>query len=454
MAPGRPHGRRFGYGSFDLEPTGSGMELTCRYQLDDLRFTERFLISAPPTRCDPDDRAVRDAARLVHLLAGVSYFKTHLPPVVDLGELEVNDAERRLLEAFYLEGLAEMAYRHHLDLRGTTFEGGTPASHGPGPRWPAAAATRTRSAGLLRPLIPFGGGIDSIVTVEDLRVSSPSATLLVVAPLGAPLQAIEAALAVADLPVLRVERQLDPQVLRSAELGFWNGHVPVTGIISAVATLAAVIGRHDAVVMSNEHSASVPTLHHHGRPVNHQWSKGAQFEQLFGAVVTSRGLPGYSSYLRDRSELWVAQRFAELTRYHRVFRSCNRAFHVQPGARAASWCGRCDKCCFIDLVLAPFLPASELTVIFEGAEPLADPMLAEQFRVLLGTSDHPRPFECVGDVGECRAAARAAAARPDRRRQPLLTALVAELDHPSDQDRHGALLRPMDHAPASPDLLD
>ena len=47
---------------------------------------------------------------------------------------------------------------------------------------------------------------------------------------------------------------------RSAELGFLNGHVPVTAIVTAAAIVAAVLDRRDAVVLANEWSASVPTL--------------------------------------------------------------------------------------------------------------------------------------------------------------------------------------------------
>jgi len=425
MTPDHPRGRRFGYGPFDVVPSGGGLELTCHYRLDDLRFTERFLISAPQDRCDVADRSIQDAARLVHLLAGVSYYKTRVPPVVDLGELEANDAERRLLRAFYLEGLAEMAYRHQLDLGGTRFDGGRPASGGPGSqRRPPVGADRPR-----RPLIPFGGGIDSIVTVEDLRAGSPRTTLLVVAPMGAPLQAIEAALAVADLPVLRVQRQLDPQVLRSAELGFWNGHVPVTGIISAVAVMAAVLGGHDSVVMSNEWSASIGNLVVDGRTVNHQWSKGLDFEKELRSSLAGSLRPGidYYSLLRPYSELWVARKFAALGQYHRVFRSCNRAFHIDRARRLDHWCGTCDKCCFTDLILAPFLSAAELSDIFDGHEPLANGDLESRFRALLGLRLEAKPFECVGDVEECRAALFLAAARPDRNDTPLLHKLVAEV---------------------------
>jgi len=99
----------------------------------------------------------------------------------------------------------------------------------------------------------------------------------------------------------------------------------------------------------------------------------------------------------------VAERFAALTQYHGSFRSCNKAFYAERSRRLAHWCGQCDKCCFIDLILAPFLPAETLRRIFAVAgEPLADPGLAAKFRSLLGAG--AKPFECVGEVAECRAA--------------------------------------------------
>ena len=121
-------------------------------------------------------------------------------------------------------------------------------------------------------------------------------------------------------------------------------------------------------------------------------------------------LPGYFSWLRDRTELWVGQEFAALEQYHASFRSCNKAFYTERARRLGHWCGQCDKCCFIDLILAPFLPAEALRRIFAvTGEPLDDPGLAAKFRALLGAG--AKPFECVGEVSECRAAV-LLAARP------------------------------------------
>jgi hypothetical protein len=158
----------------------------------------------------------------------------------------------------------------------------------------------------------------------------------------------------------------------------------------------------------------------------------------------------YFSALRPFTELWVAQRFAALTQYHGTFRSCNRAFHLDSSLRLDHWCGRCDKCCFIDLILAPFLPAADLSKIFGGQEPLADPdpsaSLAPKFRALLGTLPDSKPFECVGEIGECRAAALLAAGRPDRADTSLLQQLAAEVAGLPDLPAADELLRPVgDH---------
>ena len=165
--------------------------------------------------------------------------------------------------------------------------------------------------------------------------------LFVVSRPGDRFDAIERPAAVTALPVVRADREIDPQLLRSGELGFLNGHVPVTGIISAIAVMAAALEGRDAVVMSNEWSASVPTVQAGDQVVNHQYSKSAAFEAAFRGVLAETSarlpagaaMPDYFSALRPRTELWIAQRFARLKPYHGTFRSCNRAFHINRAQR-------------------------------------------------------------------------------------------------------------------------
>jgi hypothetical protein len=443
------------YKGFDLDPS-RGL-LTCRYEAGGRDFAERVGFG-PGGRWDAP--GVRAAARLVFLLAGVSYYKTTAAPVIDLGGTAVTSAERDFLRSFYLDGLGEFAFRNGLDLSGLEIVGpvSDEPSRGPGPG-PGSAA-----GGTARPLVPFGGGIDSIVTVEMVRDRADAALFIMGRP-NDRFAAIEAPAAVTGLPVVRAAREIDPLLLRSRELGFLNGHVPITGILSAIALMAAVLDGRNAVIMSNEWSASAPTLEANGKPVNHQYSKSAAFEAGFRDVVAAAlgGSVSYFSALRPFSELWVARRFAALEPYHPVFRSCNRAFHIDKAKRLDHWCGRCDKCCFIDLILAPFLSPDQLGQVFGGREPLTDPehpdgSLAERFRTLLGTSAGARPFECVGDIDECRAALLLAAARPDRAGPGLLQTLAGELaGYPAPPDPAvllapiGAHFIPESYAPA--DLL-
>ena len=102
--------------------------------------------------------------------------------------------------------------------------------------------------------------------------------------------------------------------------------------------------------------------------------QGEAFEAGFRAVLAASlgERVDYFSRLRPYTELWIAERFAGLTGYHRTFQSCNRGFHIDPARRLDHWCGRCDKCCFIDLILAPFLEAATLRAVFAGHEPLDD----------------------------------------------------------------------------------
>ncbi|MGH7734895.1 MAG: endonuclease domain-containing protein, partial [Gemmatimonadales bacterium] len=97
--------------------------LSCRYELDGREFTERITVPGQGSGARWHTEAARAAARLVFLLAGVSYYKTAAPGVLDLTDLPTTPAERAFLRAFYLEGLGEFAYRNGLDLSGLVVEG-------------------------------------------------------------------------------------------------------------------------------------------------------------------------------------------------------------------------------------------------------------------------------------------------------------------------------------------
>lgn len=357
--------------------------LTGRYESDGRFFEESVTFEGVGSL---ERSAVRAVSELWFLVAGLSYYKTGAARHVDLGSTPVGTKGRALLYAALHDGLGEFAYRNDLPLDETVIAGGVEASNFE----PLVNAQRL--------LTPFGGGIDSVVTVHQLNPAIEQA-LFIVSPSAGRFEPLERTATATGLPIVRARRTLDHQLL--VENDFFNGHVPVTTMVTLLAAVAALASERGGVAMSNEHSSSSANLRWHGRDVNHQWSKSWIAERLISEAVAERVGDEFTvaSVLRDRSELWVAREFSTLRQYHHVFRSCNRAFTQSSDRRATGWCGVCDKCLFIDLVLAPFLSRASLATIFD-AEPLANPALKDQLSALVGIGLDHKPFECVGDPAE------------------------------------------------------
>ena len=353
------------------------------------------------------------ALRLLHLIAGVSYYKAAVPPriVVEGEPLDADTAA--LLETIYLNGLGEFAYRNGLDLHGRI-------------RFPHAAATGAAAPPLGLPshaLVAIGGGKDSLVTIEALRDAGIAQT---VAWIGGS-QLIRACAERTGLATLNVGRTLAPELFEYNRQGAFNGHIPVTAVNSAILVFAAIVLGMDQVVFSNERSASYGSLIEGTGEVNHQWSKGWAFEQAFGEHVQRHvGADlSYYSLLRPLSELAVARQFAKTDHYDGWFSSCNRNFHILGERPVNRWCGVCPKCHFVFLALAPFMPKPRLTAIF-GRNLLDDEAQAAGYDALLEFREH-KPFECVGEGRESRAAMEALAARPEWREDAIVKRFRREI---------------------------
>jgi hypothetical protein len=354
------------------------------FELDGKTFVESVTFEGVASL---DTTAVTAVAQLWFLLAGLSYYKAGAARHVDVGSTPLGVKGRALLEAALRDGLAEFAYRNELSLANVVISGGV------------ATTTYAPEIDPERVLIPFGGGIDSVVTTTELATHLER-TLFVVSPASGRFAPLEVTAAATGLGVVRATRVLDSQILRG-DSSLLNGHVPITAMVTLLAAVAALASGRGGVVMSNEHSASLANLRWEGIDVNHQWSKSWDAEQLLAEALSERVGPDFvvASFLRDRSEVWVARAFSRLNTYHHVFRSCNRAFNQVLEKRLDTWCGVCDKCLFTNLMLAPFLPRETLREIFQH-EPLSDPAREAQLRVLVGAGLDFKPFECVGDPDE------------------------------------------------------
>ncbi len=398
------------------------------YAFDDgPELVERIVFPDAPALAPERAAAFEAALDLLHLIAGVSYYKAGVPAQIVVESARLDAATATFLDALYLHGLGEFAYHNKLDLRGRIgFPVGTAETAMPvrdPTRSIAASAAPTRPVLPRRALVPIGGGKDSLVSVEILKAAGEDATAVWVG--NSPL--IAACADRTGLPTLNIRRELSPLLFEYNKHGAWNGHIPVTAINSAILAVAAVLYGFDAIAFSNERSASSATLEYDGQPVNHQWSKSWEFERAFHDLLKSHVAAGldYFSLLRPLSELSVAERFARTSRYDDVFSSCNRNFRILGPKPADRWCGQCPKCHFVFLALAPFMPKPRLLAIF-GRNLLDDITLAPAFDALMEYHDH-KPFECVGEGIESRAAMAALSARAEWREDAVVARFADDI---------------------------
>lgn len=403
----RARAELFRYVALDV----TGDTLTGIYDLDGRTFVETVTFEGVKTLEAP---AVVALAQLWYLIAGLSYYKAGAARRIDVGSTPLGEHGHRLLRAALVDGLGEFSYRNQIPLSDVTIDERV------------GVDSFEPFVDIRRVLTPFGGGIDSVVTTEKLRALVDQ-TLFIVSPSTGRFAPLEETAAASGLDIVRASRALDPQITR-ADTSFFNGHVPVTTMVTLLAAIAAIASGRGGVAMSNEHSSSIANLRWYNSDINHQWSKSWSAEILIAAAVAERIGDEFvvASYLRDRSELWVAQAFGELDQYHHVFRSCNRAFTQVPDHRAAQWCGECDKCLFVNLVLAPFLPRAALRDIFLS-EPLSDPARESQLRTLVGLGVEHKPFECVGDPDESAVALTEVSRLEEWRDVTVLGELASEL---------------------------
>lgn len=392
------------------------------YAFDDgPALVERVVFAGAPPLPAERETAFAQALRLLHLVAGVSYYKAGIPAElrVETGALDAQTAA--FLHELYRHGLGEFAYQNRLDLDGhirfIAADGG-PRRRGGDALSAAPVLNLPR-----RTLLPIGGGKDSLVSAELCKRIDEPATAVWIGE-----SALIAACAErTGLAQLNIKRQIAPELFEYNRRGAWNGHVPVTAINSAILVCAAVLYGFDAIAFSNERSASSATLEYLGRPVNHQWSKSLDFERLLRERIRARIAADldYFSLLRPWSELAVAREFAQHSQYDAVFSSCNRNFRLLGEHPADRWCGHCPKCHFVFLALAPFVAKPRLLRIF-GRNLLDDAELAPGFDALLEYREH-KPFECVGEGRESRAAMYALTQRAEWREDALVARFAKEI---------------------------
>ena len=385
-----------------------------KYSLDDsIRFIETIRLPEPfPAQAQNPN--FNRLLFLLHLIGGISYYKTCLPKQIEIRSGALSAEEAAFWTQVYENGLGEFFYKNKIDHRGRVK---FPRETG----WGEMAQGETQQRYVSteqhssfpseKLLVPFGGGKDSIVTAELLKAAGHGVTLLRIG--NHPL--ITAFAKKAGFPLLTVERRLDPILFSLNAEGALNGHVPITAYLSILSVIVAELYGYSATVWSNERSASEGNTKLLDLEVNHQWSKGIAFERALQKMLQGKTDVQYFSLLRPWSELRIVQEFCKHPEYFASFTSCNENWKLFKSPKKDSglprearpqpsevWCKQCPKCAFAFALFAAFLPRVTLEKIF-GANFFDSPALEPTVRELLGLQGF-KPFECVGTPDEVRAA--------------------------------------------------
>lgn len=367
-------------------------EASFRYRIDDTwKFEE--VVKLQKNSASYNTAVFEEALFLAFSLIGISYYKTFPSREVVFETGVIDSWQADFLNHVYQEGLGQFAAENSLtrnDLAQFVSQNS-----------PTPAALPYEGEGILS---LQSGGKDSLLTTSLLQeknidfssfyISSSSSYPTLMDTLGA--------------ETVVATRLLDREKLREASTqNAMNGHVPVTYIVKSIALLQAILLGKNTILTSIGHEGEEPREWIGDLPVNHQWAKTWQAEQIFSEYVATYITKDIriGSPLRRFSELRIAELFSEKAwqKYGRSFSSCNIANYMQGADNSTlRWCGECPKCANSFLLFAPFVKPNELRALFGGQDLFEKPLLTDTFKGLLNIDDVPKPFECVGETDELR----------------------------------------------------
>lgn len=422
--------KSFSYESFTIKQSAGEIALSFRFVINDLgEFNPKIKIRTDNLKIvnSPDSAAAKKIVFSLGLVEAVSYWKSACPPEVLVKCGSLSSANVNWWKRLWWGGLGEFFFCNGIE---TNFENFVNFKIENEITQSEKAETFTGS-GLN--LIPIGGGKDSCVTADLLRDYKDKNMFFTVNDQPARTQCVETA-GYSVERIIRTHRTIDPALLDLNRRGFLNGHTPFSAIVAFLSFYCAYITGAENIILSNESSANegnvslVPG-------VNHQYSKSFEFENDFIEYSNQNLVKeiSYFSLLRPFNELQITKKFASLSQYHSVFKSCNR------GSKKNIWCGECSKCLFVFIMLSAFLKKEEVIKIF-GKNMFENEELSEVFDALCGVTE-VKPFECVGTAREIQTALKLTLHRRYDSGDALEPLLSRFLLHSSEVESEIALLK-------------
>ena len=356
-------------------------------------FVEEIDFSSPAfeKRKDIDDEVIQNLLFHISISLWISYYKLFPTKKIVVEWWYLSKEDKAFWKKFYLKGLWEFLYNNNISPRGLFTFASTIKK-------PAKKADVDFTLDETY-LLPIGWGKDSIVSTLILQSLKKSITPVIVGKIDPIKQDF---LDISRYKALNIQRILSNNLFVLNAEGYYNGHVPITGMISFILTFSAYLYNFKYIVFSNEKSAEEPNTRYQGMDVNHQYSKSLEFENDIRSYIfrnISNTLQ-YFSLLRGLYEIEIAKIFSKKgKKYFEHFSSCNKNFQIFKSTKEKKrWCGECPKCLFVYMILRPNLTKKQVLQIF-WSEFYANKDLLPLFLSLFGHTSN-KPFECVGEKEE------------------------------------------------------
>jgi len=393
----------FEFASYNFEPAQKRIFFNYKVSFspkNTILFTETVILPKVPKLNDISQDLYKKVLQDLHLALGISYYKLYCSKKIKINYSLLKE-EADFWNSFYKNGLGEFFYRNKLDpaiFPGFAFDKNSSKNTSP---------KNYRLKRNAKFLVGVSGGKDSIVAVELLKKYGADFSAIFIETQKTPPPLVDNIIEKMEVASFKVRRCLDEKLF-DKKIGYYSGHIPISGIYAFLGILSAIFYHYSYFVVANEFSSNFGNLRYKGKIINHQWSKSSEFENLFQnhvkKFISSDLL--YFSLIRPFYEIRVAEMFVGLKKYLHDFSSCNNNFKIQPEKEEFSenrlWCGRCPKCIFVFLILSPFLSKEELISIF-GRNLFQDVGILATLCDILGFGKS-KPFDCVGTYAEARAA--------------------------------------------------
>ena len=381
--------KEFHYNSYNITENEKEIHIEFKFEIPGLaKFNPTIKILKKDMKLkDINSDYVKNMVFNIGLIELISYWKSTCAPKVVIKCGNINEEQKKWWKKIYFYGLGELFYTNNIKTSIDEFmeiectNSDTKLQYDD---------IQDFSDGYI---VPIGGGKDSIVTLETLKLDKQKDYCLIINPKPVTLKCAEIA-GFNYNNIIEVYRIIDKNLISLNEKGYINGHTPFSAMLAFVSYLIAFLTSKKYVALSNENSANESNVN--GKKINHQYSKSFEFESDFEEYSNKylKAPVKYFSFLRPLNELQIAKIFSKLEKYHTTFKSCN----VGSKGKEWKWCLNCAKCLFAYIILSPYLYKEKLLNIF-GEDMFENKDLLHIFIELTGNGDN-KPFDCVGTFEE------------------------------------------------------